>query len=131
MIATRTLSSERAALPLVEAMCFLSELVADGQDSVNDGQPGGRREEVDEPLERDTERREDQPARDDHDALRAAADSDVSLEADQLGLRPCVGDEEGSGDRGNAEDDADVIARVRKDQRDRGEDEPFADPVGQ
>src|SRR5205823_5269760 len=58
MIATRTLSSERVALPLVEAICFLSQkLFSDGQDSLEHGQPGGCREQVDEPLQRHAERR--------------------------------------------------------------------------
>src|SRR6478672_8682109 len=112
MIATRTLSSERAALPLDEAICFLSQLFADGQDSLEHGQPGGHREQIDEPLQGHAERREDQAARDDDHALRAAADPDVTLKADQLGLRARVGDEERPGDRGHAEHDGDVIARA-------------------
>src|SRR5437763_9950732 len=131
MIATRTLSWERAALPLVEPMCFLSKLVADGQNSVDDGQPGGRRQQVDEPLERNAERREDEAARDHDDALGAAADADVSLEPDQLGLRPRVGDEKRAGYCDDAEDDADFIAGAREDERNRGEDEAFADTIGE
>src|SRR6266568_5690821 len=114
MIATRTLSSERAALPLVEAMCFLSQLVADGQDSLEHGQPGGRRQQVDEPLERDAERREDEAARNHDHALGAAADADISLEADQLGLRARVRDEKRAGDCGETDSDADVVARARE-----------------
>src|SRR5213595_407358 len=98
MIATRTLSSERFALPLVEAICFLSQkLFSDGQDSLEHGQPGGCRQQVDEPLQRDAERREDQATRDHDNALGTAADADVSFEADQLGLRTRVRNEEGTG----------------------------------
>src|SRR6266480_115536 len=108
MIATRTLSSERVALPLVEAICFLSQkLFSDGQDSLEHGQPGGCREQVDEPLQRDAERREDEAARNHCHALGTAADADVSLEADQLGLRARVRNEEGTSDRNDAEDDRD------------------------
>src|SRR3954469_7624137 len=129
MIATRTLSSERV-LPFVEAISFLSQnLLADGQDSLEHRQPGGYRQQVDEPLQRDTERREDQSARDHDHALGPAADADVSLEPDQLGLRAGVGDEERTGHRGDAEDDGDVIACAREDERDRREHETFADPV--
>src|SRR2546430_17416380 len=111
MIATRTLSSERVALPLVEAICFLSKrLFADGQDSLEHGQPGGCREQVDEPLQRDAERREDEAARNHGHALGAAADADVSLEADQLGLRARVRNEEGTSDRNDAEGDREVVA---------------------
>src|SRR5205085_3159875 len=132
MIATRTLSSERAALPLVEAMCFLSQkLLSDGEDSLEYRQPGGRRKQVDEPLERDAERREDEPARDHDHTLGAAADTHVSLEADQLGLRACVGDQERAGDRGQADRDADIVAHAREDEGDRREHEALADPVGE
>src|SRR4051794_9957172 len=132
MIATRTLSPERAALPLVDAMCFLSEkLFSDGQDSLEHRQPGGRCQQVDEPLQRDAERRENEAARDHDHALGAAADADVSLEADQLSLRPGVGDEERPGDRCDADGDADVVTRAREDKGDRGEDESLADPVGE
>src|SRR5437660_6456187 len=129
MIATRTLSLERAALPLDEAICFLSQLFADGQDSLEHGQPGGRREQVDEPLQGDAERREDEAGRDHGDALRAAADPDVALEADQLGLRAGVRNEERAGDCRDTEHDGDVIARAREDQRDRCEHEALADAV--
>src|SRR2546423_3630470 len=130
MIATRTLSSERAALPLVDAMCFLSQkLSSNGQDSLEHRQPGGRRQQIDEPLERDAERREDEAARDQDHALGAAADADVSFEADQLGLRPGVGDEEGAGDRCDADGDADVVSGAREHEGDRGEYEALADPV--
>src|SRR6266702_8527075 len=132
MIATRTLSSERVALPLVEAICFLSQkLFSDGQDSLEHGQPGGCREQVDEPLQRDAERREDEAARNHGHALGAAADADVSLEADQLGLRARVRDEKRAGDCGETDSDADVVARARENEGDRGEDEALANPVGE
>src|SRR6476659_1540348 len=117
MIATRTLSLERAALPLDAPICFLSQLFADGQDSLEHGQPGGHREQVDEPLQGHAERREDEAARDDDHALCAAADPDVALEADQFCLRAGVGDEERAGDRGDAEHDGDVIARSSEAER--------------
>src|SRR5262249_45261659 len=132
MIATRTLSSERDALPLVEAMCFLSlKLLSDGDDSLEHGQPRGGCKQVDEPLKRDAERGEDEAARDHDHAFGAAADADVPTEPEQRGLRARVGNQERAGNRQDAEDDADVVSRAREDVRDRGEDEPLADPVGE
>jgi hypothetical protein len=64
-------------------------------------------------------------------ALGTAADADVSLEADQLGLRARVRNEEGTGDRRDAEDDGDVVAGAREHEGDCREHEPFADPVGE
>src|SRR5215475_8619436 len=88
MIATRTLSTDRSALPLVEAICFLSlKLLSDGQDSLYHRERGGDGEEIHEPLQWDAQRRQDQPRRDDDDALGAAADADVAIEADQLRFR--------------------------------------------
>src|SRR6266496_3743953 len=76
MIATRTLSSERVALPLVEAICFLSQkLFSDGQDSLEHGQPGGCRQQVDEPLQRDAERREDEAASTNPSLTRSESES--------------------------------------------------------
>ena len=80
--------------------------------------------------------RQDAPGREheaggDHDdALGARADADVALEAERLGAGARVGDEERAGDRGDGDDDEDVLVVAGEDVGDRGEHEALADPVG-
>src|SRR5919199_1364084 len=83
MIATRSFSSPPSGLPFVDAIrpSRMKKLLADVQDALGDRHERGRRQEVDEPLERDP-RREDQPSRDHDHALGAAADPDVAAQAD-------------------------------------------------
>src|SRR2546421_11180517 len=104
MIATRTLSSLRGdrpfALPLVEAIRPSREkLLAYGENSLCHREQRRRGQHVDRPLERNAERRQDQARGDDDHALRAAAETYVPAQADQLGLRPRIRDEERAGDR--------------------------------
>src|SRR2546427_696322 len=72
MIATRTLAWSPGALPSVETICgFLSvELRADVEDALEDGDPGGRGEQVDRPWQH-APGREDEPGRDHYDARGA------------------------------------------------------------
>src|SRR5690349_6775560 len=74
-IATRTLpSSSRARpfveLPLVDIRASVKKLLADVQDALDDGEPGGRREDDDRPGQA-APGRKDQPRSDHDDALGA------------------------------------------------------------
>src|SRR5258707_15446014 len=99
MIATRTLPSSRRAcpfelLPLV-AMCIssINELLADVQDALRHGEPRGRGQEVDRPLE-PAPRCEDEAGRDHDDAFGPGAETDVAAQAERLRLGADIGNEE-------------------------------------
>ena len=67
------------------------------------------REHDDRPRE-DAPGGEHEPGGDHDDALGARADADVALEAERLGAGARVGDEERAGDRGDRDDDEDVVS---------------------
>src|SRR2546429_5697081 len=92
--ATRTLSCCRSRpLPLDSLTCCLHQLLADVQDALADGDPRGAREEHERPGQH-APRREDETPGDDDDAFGARPDPDVAAEAERLGLRARVRDEE-------------------------------------
>src|ERR1051325_10417322 len=96
MIATRTLSCRRSRPPLpfdsLTVGC-LQELLADVQDALNDRDPCGEGEEHERPGQH-APRRENETRGDDDDALGARPDPHVAAEAERLGLRARVRDEE-------------------------------------
>src|SRR5207302_905267 len=118
------------ALPLVEAIhsSRCEKLSADVQDSLQDGHPGGRREQVDRPRQ-DSPRRQDESGGDDDDALRTRADADVAAEAERLCAGPRVADEEGAADGRHRERERDLVAMPREHEPDRAEHHAFADAV--
>src|ERR1022692_2948018 len=107
MRATRTFPSSRRAWPFALApfelrffaICSsMSKLLADVQDALQDGDPGGGGEQVDRPREQPPWGKYE--AGGDHDdALGAGAQSDVAAQPERLRLGPCIRDEEGAGDR--------------------------------
>src|SRR3989440_6450990 len=106
-----------------------TKLRAHAPHALPDGEPCGRRQRADRPDE-GAPRSEDEPDGDDDDPLGAASDADVAAEAESLGARACVADEERPGDGGEREADADEVVVTREDERDRAENDAFADPVG-
>src|SRR3989440_11998052 len=105
------------------------KLRAHAPHALPDGEPRGRGQRADRPDE-GAPRSEDAPDGDDDDPLGAASDADVAAEAERLGARARVADEERTGDSGEREADPDEVVVAREDERDRAEDDAFADPVG-
>src|SRR5581483_1718179 len=129
MIATRTLPSSARLRPLLlDIRSSMNELLANMQDALDDRDPRGRSQEVDRPLE-PAPRREHEPGRDHDDALGPGAEPDVAAQAERLGLRTDVGNEERAGDRGDREDDRRVVGSAGEDERDRREHRSLADAV--
>src|SRR5207249_6078476 len=133
MSATLTLSAPSAvslpmgALPFVWAIrASGDELRADVQDALADGDPGRGRQQVDRPGQ-DAPGREDEPGGDHDDPLGAAADADVAAQAEGLRLRARVADEEGAGERGEAEGERGGVGVPVEHERDRAQHEPLAD----
>src|SRR6266566_8362581 len=134
MSATRTLPSSGRArpfeLPLASGIgSSINELLADVQDALENGEPRGRGEQVDRPLEA-APWREDETGGDHDDALGPRAETDVAAQPERLGLRANVGNEEGAGDRDDREDHRDVVSGAGEDEPDRCEHRALADAVG-
>src|SRR5919201_869447 len=108
---------------------YPAKLRAHAPDALSHGEPGRRRQRPDRPDERPPGR-EDEPDGDDDHALGAASDADVAAQPERLRARTGVADEERAGDGGEGEADADEVAVARKDERNRAEDDAFADAVG-
>src|SRR6185437_5696394 len=109
MIATRTLPSSERRLPLLLAIrSSMNELLANVQDALDDRDPGGRGQEIDRPL-KPAPRAEHEAGRDHDDALGARAKTDVTAQAERLGLRADIRNEERAGDRHDREDDRGVV----------------------
>src|SRR3954469_14906576 len=108
MIGTRTLPSSSRALPLVVATGSSGKLLADVQDALDDREPRRHGERADRPRQaaprgkkeppdppgRPPQGRKDEPRGDEHHALGAGAQADVSLEPESLGAGARVRDEE-------------------------------------
>src|SRR5580765_8294971 len=113
MSATRTLLSSAPTrpfeLPLPSDIgSSINELLADVQDALENGEPCGRGEQVDRPLEA-APRREHETGGDHDDALGPRAETDVAAKPERLGLRAHVGHEEGAGARDDRAHDRDVV----------------------
>src|SRR5256714_9937298 len=106
-----------------------AKLRPDAPDPLADREPRGRGEHADRPDER-APRCEDEADRDDDHALGAAADADVPTQSERLRAGARVADEEGAGDGGEREPDADEIVMAGEDECDRAQDDPLADAVG-
>src|SRR3954453_19215292 len=117
MIATRTLPSSRRALPLVVATGSSGKLLADVQDALDDREPRRRGERDDRPRQA-APRRKDAPRGEEHPALGAGAQADVSLESESLGSGARVRDEEGADDGRNGDDDGPVLSLTRANEGD-------------
>src|SRR5919201_5623050 len=147
MIATRTRSSSRAlpfcTLPFVWAIasdllshsCYVcdnsrfairlpaeAELAADVEDPLEDGQPGRRGQKRNRGDEQpDAHRREHEAAGDDDDPLGARADADVPTQAESLGTRARVADEERARDRCERQRERNRMVMAREHECDRAE----------
>src|SRR4051812_18854788 len=133
MIATRTLPSLRT-WPLDEPFdsdtgSTSENLLADVEHALDDRDPGRDGEEQDRPGQH-APGCEHETRGDDDDTLRTRADADVAAQAESLGARTGVGDEDRAGDCGDGHRDEDVVAVAREDERDRREHASLADPVG-
>src|SRR6185369_11254284 len=81
-----------------------AKLLADEQDPLHHSDPRRRGEECHRRGQNEVvDRREHEPCGDDHDALGSAPKADVPPEAERLGSRPRVADEERAGDGGERE----------------------------
>src|SRR5919199_1622860 len=106
-----------------------AQLRADAPDALADREPRGRRQGSDRPDER-TPGSEDEADGDHDHPLRAASDADVAAQPERLRARAGVADEEGADDRGEHEADAHEVVVTCEDERDRAEDDTFADAIG-
>src|SRR5438874_2173281 len=130
MSATRTLPSSWRGrpfeLPLAsDIRSSVDELLADVQDALDNGEPGGRGEQVDGPLEA-APRCEDEAPGNHDDALGPRAETDVAAQPESLGLGTHVGHEKGACDRDDREDDRDVVSGAGEDEPDRREHRSLA-----
>src|SRR5690349_15505359 len=107
----------------------VAKLRANAPHALSDREPRGRRQRPDRPDER-APGSEDETDGDHDDPLRAASDPDVAAQAERLGARTGVADEERAGDGGEREADADEVTVARENERDRAEDDALAHAVG-
>src|SRR5439155_4130431 len=104
--ATRTLPS--STYFLLVGIRSSEQLLSDVKDALQHSDPARRGEKVDRPRQQPPRREHE--ARGDHDdALGAGPEPDVAAQAESLGLRANVGDEEGAGDGERGEEHRGVV----------------------